>query len=144
MLRGSTDFTLLAWGLFGLVTLGPARLVIPMYLFTAWGSSVWLFWMLFYFITVRHIARSLKDRTVVYHCQREKFLPALFSKLREIDPKTEWRGNVLSMFGCGLQWAVSGMTNPNLCLVFLLTEPQPKNPNKDIFYETIRKVAQTV
>jgi hypothetical protein len=87
VLNGSLDFTLLAWGLFGLVSLGPGRLIIPLYVFTAWGIFTWIFWLGFYFVATLLLARPFRNRLVVYHCQRELVLPAFFTLTRQIDPR---------------------------------------------------------
>ncbi|MDR3181540.1 MAG: hypothetical protein LBT89_01240 [Planctomycetaceae bacterium] len=135
VLRSSTAFALLAWGLFGLLSLGPGRLVIPVYLFVFSGYDAWLCWTLLYFAVAAVIAKRL-DGIVVYHCRRETLLPALYKAAQELDAKAEWRGNVLSMYSYGLQWTVCGST----CLVFRLTQPQPANPNRNVLYQLLLTV----
>ena len=142
VLNGSIDFMLLAWGLFGLMTLGPGRLVIPLYVFTAWGIYTWFFWLGFYFVVARTIALPLKNRLVVYHCQRELVLPAFFSLAREIDPKTEWSGNVLSLHGLGMQWSVAS-TRYGGYLLFVPTSPLLKNPHQEMLQEQFTNLCRT-
>jgi len=143
VLNGSLDFALLAWGLFGLVTLGPGRLVIPLYVFAAWGIYTWLFWLGFYFVVTRAFALQFKNRLVVYHCRRELVLPAFFSLAREIDPKTEWSGNVLSLHGLGVQWSVvSGGHGRHLS--FIPTELNQKSPYQEMLQEQLTNLCRTL
>ena len=143
VLNGSLDFQLLAWGLFGLITFGPGRLIIPLYVFTAWGFYTWIFWFGFYFMVTHFIARQFKNRLVVYHGQRELVLPAFFTLAREIDPKTDWSGNVLSLHGLGVQWAV---TNDNYGghLLFTPTNPKLKNPHREMLQQQLTNLCHTL
>ena len=135
VLNGYTDFMLLAWGLFGLITLGPGRLLIPLYVFTAWGMYTWIFWIGFYFVASHFLAMQFRNRLIVYHCRRELLLPALYTLVRENDPKAEWSGNVLSLHGFGVQWAVQFSRYPapwSGCLVFVPTDPFRSNSHLEM------------
>jgi len=143
VLNGSLDFALLAWGLFGLITLGPGRLVIPLYVFAAWGIYTWFFWLGFYFVVARTLALQFKNRLVVYHCRRELVLPAFFSLAREIDPKTEWSANVLSLHGLGVQWSVVS-DRYGRHLLFLPTDPHQKNPNREMLQKQLTNLCRTL
>jgi len=143
VLNGSLDVTLLAWGLFGLVTVGPGRLVIPLYVFTAWGVFTWVFWIGFYFLVVVALARQFKNRLVIYHCQRELVLPAFFSLARQIDPKTEWSGHVLSLHGLGVQWTVTGDRFGGH-LLFIPANPSLSNPHQEMLQEQLTTLCQTL
>ena len=143
VLNGSLDFMLLAWGLFGLITLGPGRLVIPLYVFTAWGIASWLFWLGFYFVVVYTIAPQFKNRLVVYHCRRELVLPAFFSLARTIDPKTEWSGYVLSLHSLGVQWYVASDQYGGH-LLFVPTCSRWRNPHREMLQEQLTNLCRTL
>jgi len=143
VLNGSLDFSLLAWGLFGLVTFGPGRLIIPIYVFTAWGIFTWLFWGGFYFLVVVALARLLKNRFVIYHCRRELVLPAFFTLAQKIDPKTEWNGNVLSLHGLGVQWSITGDRFGGH-LLFIPTNPSLNNPHQEMLQEQLTNLCRTL
>jgi hypothetical protein len=143
VLNGSLDFTLLAWGLFGLLTLGPGRLVIPLYVFAAWGMYTWIFWFGFYFVAVHIFALLFNNRFVIYHAKRELVLPAFFTLARELDPKTEWAGNVLSFHGLGVQWAVSHDRFGGH-LLFVPTNPMQENPHREILRKHLTELCQTI
>ena len=143
VLNGSLDFRLLAWGLFGLITLGPGRLIIPMYVFAAWGIYTWIFWFGFYFMVVRIIATQFKNRLVVYHCQRELVLPAFFTLARQIDSKADWSGHVLSLHGLGVQWSVTSDRYGGY-LLFIPTNPYLKNPHQEMLQEQLANLCRTL
>ena len=143
LLTGSLDFTLLSWGLFGLITLGPGRLLVPLYLFTAWGIYAWIFWLFFYFVATHFFASRLANRFVVYNSRRDIVLPAFFTLAKQIDPKTEWSGNVLSLHGLGLQWSVCSGRFGN-CLVFAPTNPYRKNPHQEQVQEELKNLCRTL
>lgn len=108
LISGEVDFSLLAWGLFGFVSLGAGKLLIPLYLFNAWGLFTWLFWLCFYFVATIYTAKCFRCQWVIYHVRRESVLPAMFDLARQIDPKAEWCGNVLSLHGLQIQWSIVG------------------------------------
>ena len=143
VLNGALDFTLLAWGLFGLVSFGPGRLIIPLYVFTAWGMFTWLFWFGFYFLVSLALARQFQNRLVVYHCRRELVLPAFFTLARQIDPKTEWSGNVLSLHGLGVQWCV---TNDRFGghILFIPANPSVKNLHQEMLQTQLANLCRTL
>jgi len=143
LLNGYLDFTLLAWGLFGLITLGPGRLLIPLYVFIAWDSFTWVFWFGFYFAATHILALQFRKRFIVYHCQRELVLPPFFTLARQIDPKTEWSGNVLSLHGLGVQWTVtSGRFGGHL--LFVPTNPYANNPHRGMLEEKFANLCKTL
>ena len=143
VLNGSHDFTLLSWGLFGLITLGPGRLLIPLYVFSAWGVYTWIFWLGLYFAATHFLAMKFSNRLVVYHCQRELVMPAFFTLARNIDSKTEWSGHVLSLHGLGVQWSV--ISNKwGGCLVFVPTNPYQKNPHLEMLQEQLTTLCRTL
>ena len=142
VLNGSLDFSLLAWGLFGLITFGPGRLVIPLYVFTAWGFYTWIFWVGFYFLVTVALARQFKNRLVIYHCRRELVLPAFFTLARQVDPKTEWGGHVLSLHGLGVQWSVTSNRFGGH-LLFIPTDPFMKSPHLEMLQEQLTDLCRT-
>ena len=143
VLNGSLDFTLIAWGLCGLITLGPGRLLIPLYVFTAWGLYTWIFWFGFYFALTYFLGTQFKNRIVVYHGQRELVLPPFFTLVRLIDPKAEWSGHVLSLHSLGVQWSI-------ICdkfggyLLFVPTNPYWKNPHQEMLQQQLTALCQTL
>ena len=143
VLNGSHDFMLLAWGLFGLLSLGPGRLIIPLYVFTTWGVFTWIFWLGFYFVVSLLLAKPFKNRIVVYHCQRELVLPPFFTLAKQIDPKAEWSGYVLSLHGLGVQWSVINDRFGGY-MAFIPTNPSMSNPHWDMLREQLANLCQTL
>ena len=143
VLNGALDFTLLAWGLFGLVTLGPGKMIIPIYVFAAWNVLTWGFWVGSYFAAVYFLAMQFRNRFVVYHCQREVLLPAFYTLARRIDPKTEWSGNVLSLHGLNIQWSVVSDKFGG-CLLFSPTNPLAQTQYRAMMQEQLTNLCRTL
>jgi len=143
VLNGAHDFFLLAWGVFGLITLGPGRLIIPLYVFTAWGLFTWFFWLGFYYVITIVLARKFRNRMVVYHGRRELVLPAFYTLAQQIDPKTEWSGFVLSLHGLGLQWSVAHDRFGGH-LLFIPTNPSLVNPHSVMLQEQLATLCRTL
>jgi hypothetical protein len=141
VLGGDADFMLLAAGLLGAVTFGPGRLLIPLYVLTAWGILTWVFWFGFYFVLVLFITRYLTHRTVIYHCRREMMLPGLFAMSRYLDPSSDLRGNVLTLPGFGLQWTISEYCGG---VVLCLTVSQWDKTKKDAFDRELKNLCRTL
>jgi hypothetical protein len=117
-MNGVRDFMFLSCGLFGLITLGPGRLLVPVHVFAFWGMAVWLFWTAFYFSVAYWVAGLLGQRIVVYHCSAKDFVSRLVELCRELDPQTRLDGNVLFLPDFGIQCSVNCNT---LGGVFILT-----------------------
>ena len=143
LLNGSLDFALLSWGLFGLITLGPGRLIIPLYVFAAWEGYTWIIWTAFYFVVTHFIASRLAHRFIVYNSRRELVLPAFFTLAKQIDPKADWSGNVLSLHGLRLQWSVINDRFGNY-LLFVPTNPYHNNPHREKVQEQLKTLCRTL
>jgi hypothetical protein len=118
-------------------------LIIPLYVFAAWGIYTWLFWIGLYFLIVRALASRFRNRFVVYHCQRELVLPAFFTFARQVDPKADWGGHVLSLHGLGLQWSVTSDRYGGH-LLFVPTNPYLVNPHQKMLEEQLTNLCRTL
>jgi len=143
VLNGALDVQLLTWGLFGLISFGPGRLVIPLYVFASWGIFTWFFWLGFYFVAALLLARPFRNRLIVYHCQRELVLPAFFSLAKQMDPKAEWSGHVLSLHGLGIQWSVTHNRWGGY-LVFIPTNPCLRSFHQEMLQEQLTNLCRTL
>ena len=109
VLSGEQDFMLLAGGLFGLMTFGPGRLLIPLNILTFWHIFAWGFWTLFYFLLAYMVTQYRRHRkTVIYHCPIPVFVPKLFELGCRFDPAARLDGNVLFLPGLGVQCTING------------------------------------
>jgi hypothetical protein len=108
--NGIQDFMFLSCGLFGLFTLGPGRLLIPIEIMNFWGCSIWLFWTAFYFSAAYLVAQKLAQRIVIYHCPFDIFVSKLIERAQKLDSKTSFEGNVLFLPDFGIQCAVIANT----------------------------------
>lgn len=106
VLSGRQDLVLLSGGLFGLLTCGPGRLLIPLPVLAHWGLGVWVFWIMFYFLAVYVATRFLNRRLVVYHCPIERLIPHLTELGERLDPGARLEGNVFHLPALGVQCAL--------------------------------------
>lgn len=83
VLNGSTDVWLLAFGLFGLITLGPGRLLIPLPVLSYWNLFAWIFWASLYFVLAHFLAEHSRGRTVVYRCSMNRLIHELQEFFKE-------------------------------------------------------------
>ncbi|MDR0703536.1 MAG: hypothetical protein LBF88_00955 [Planctomycetaceae bacterium] len=105
--NGVQDFMFLSCGLFGLFTLGPGRLLIPIDVIAFWGWAIWLFGTTFYFSAAYLIAQKLSQRIVIYHCPSDIFVPKLIEYAQKLDTKTRFEGNVLFLPDFGIQCTIT-------------------------------------
>jgi hypothetical protein len=108
VLNGVQDFMFLSIGLFGLFTLGPGRLVIPISVITFWGCLIWLFWAAFYFSIAYLLTQQLTQRIVIYHCPLNIFIPKLIEIAQKLDQQSRIEGNVLFLPDFGIQCTITG------------------------------------
>lgn len=109
VLSGTQDFMLLAAALFGLLTFGPGRLIIPVQLLSFWGLTIWFFWFAFYVVVFYVVAeRLMRPRIVIYRCSMKQLIPALISWANSVDPQFRFEGNVLYLPGLKIQCALTG------------------------------------
>ncbi len=107
VLTGRQDFMFLACALFGLVTLGPGRLLIPLSVLTYWHLLSWAFWAMFYF-SAAYLTALFWQRPglVIYHCPAEPFISKLVERTRQADPAAHKDGNVLFLPELGVQCSI--------------------------------------
>ncbi len=107
LLTGRQDFMLLACGLFGLVTLGPGRLLIPISVLTYWHLLSWFFWAMFYF-SAAYLATVVcrRHRLVIYHSPANQLIDKLVERTQQADPAARHVGNVLILPELGIQCTI--------------------------------------
>jgi len=66
-----------------------------------------------------------------------------FSLARQIDPKTEWSGHVLSLHGLGVQWTVTGDRFGGH-LLFIPANPSLSNPHQEMLQEQLTTLCRTL
>lgn len=118
VLLGSQDTSLLGFGLVGLVTLGPGKLLIPLDLLAFWGIATWLFWCAFYFIVVYFVSERQTGRIVVYRTSASALIPRLTERAAVLDPRSRFEGNVLHLPALDVQCS---LTESAGCVLFQST-----------------------
>ena len=94
---GGSDLAALGAALSGLVLVGPIELFRPEAASTEYGSYVWLFLLVFYWLCVWLVVLLGRPRLVVYNISSEELRPVLAEAARVIDPQARWAGDSLSL-----------------------------------------------
>jgi hypothetical protein len=92
---GARDTAALGVAVAGFIIVGPVELFLP---HQAWGSFVWLFWLLliaFYGLGLTLVVLIGRPRLVVYNISIDEFRPVLAEVIESLDADARWAGNSL-------------------------------------------------
>lgn len=100
---GGADFATLAVALSGMVFVGPIELFRPEAATAEFGSYVWVFLLLLYWLGIWLAVLLARPRLVVYNISSEELRPLLSEVARSLDPQARWAGDSLSLPTVGVQ-----------------------------------------
>ncbi|MCH2114542.1 MAG: hypothetical protein MK171_06500 [Pirellulales bacterium] len=100
---GGADLAALGAAMSGMVLVGPVELFRPEAASTEYGSYVWLFLLLLYWLCVWLAVLLARPRLVIYNVSVEELRPVLAEASRAIDPLARWAGDSLSLPTLGVQ-----------------------------------------
>ena len=100
---GGADLAALGAALTGLVLIGPIELFRPEKASAEFGSYVWLFLVVFYWLCLWLTALVARPRLVVYNISGDELRPILAETARIIDAQARWAGDSLSLPNLGVQ-----------------------------------------
>ena len=100
---GGADLAALGAALTGLVLIGPIELFRPEQASAEFGSYVWLFLVVFYWLCLWLTALVARPRLVVYNISGDELRPILAETARIIDAQARWAGDSLSLPNLGVQ-----------------------------------------
>lgn len=100
---GGADLAALGAALTGLVLVGPIELFRPEAASAEFGSYVWLFLLVLYWLCLWLVVLLGRPRLVVYNISSEELRPILAETARSIDPQARWAGDSLSLPTLGVQ-----------------------------------------
>jgi hypothetical protein len=100
---GGADLSALGAALTGLVLIGPIELFRPELASAEYGSYIWLFLLVFYWLCLWLVVLLARPRLVVYNISGEELRPLLAETARTIDPQARWAGDSLSLPTLGVQ-----------------------------------------
>ncbi len=92
---GGADLAALGAALSGLVLVGPIELFRPEAASTEYGSYVWLFLLVFYWLCVWLVVLLGRPRLVVYNVSVDELRPVLAEAARAMDTQARWAGDSL-------------------------------------------------
>ena len=94
---GGADLAALGAAMSGMVLVGPIELFRPEAASAEYGSYVWLFLLVFYWLCVWLTVLLARPRLVIYNISTEQLRPILAETARVIDPQARWAGDSLSL-----------------------------------------------
>lgn len=100
---GGADLATLAAALSGVVFIGPIELFRPEAASAEFGSYVWLFLLMLYWLTVWLVVLLARPRFVVYNISAEELRPVVAEAARSLDAQARWAGDSLSLPTLGMQ-----------------------------------------
>jgi len=100
---GGADLAALGAALSGLVLVGPIELFRPEAASAEYGTYVWAFLLVFYWLSIWLTVLLARPRLVVYNISEEELRPVLAEAARAIDPQARWAGESLSLPTLGVQ-----------------------------------------
>jgi hypothetical protein len=103
MTTGGSDLAVLGAAMSGLVLVGPIELFRPEAASAEFGSYVWLFLLVFYWLWVWLAVLLGRPRLVIYNISGQQLRPLLAEAAREIDPQSRWAGDSLALPSLGVQ-----------------------------------------
>ncbi len=103
MTTGGSDLAVLGVAMSGLVLVGPIELFRPEVASVEFGSYVWLFLLVFYWLWVWLAVLLGRPRLVIYNISGQHLRPLLAEAAREVDPQSRWAGDSLSLPSMGVQ-----------------------------------------
>ena len=100
---GGADLAALGAALSGLVLVGPIELFRPEKASEEYGSYVWVFLLVLYWLSVWLTVLLARPRLVVYNISEEELRPVLAEAARSIDSQARWAGESLALPTLGIQ-----------------------------------------
>lgn len=100
---GGSDLAALGAAVSGMVLVGPIELFRPEHATAQFGSYVWLFLLVFYWLCVWLAVLLGRPRLVIYNISGEELRPLVAEAAREIDPQSRWAGDSLALPTLGVQ-----------------------------------------
>jgi hypothetical protein len=100
---GGADMATLALAVSGLVFIGPIELFRPEAATVEFGTYVWVFLLLLYWLCVWLAVLLARPRLVIYNISSAELRPIVAEAARSLDPQARWAGDSLSLPTVGVQ-----------------------------------------
>lgn len=92
----------------GLVAVGPMQLFMPPQAVERWHAWVWLMLLGLYLLTLVMVLLNSKPRLIAYGLTEPQFRSVLLEAAQQVDPTSQWDGEVLNLPNCSMQVAMEG------------------------------------
>ena len=99
---GARDIAALGVAIIGFMIAGPMELFFPESAASQFGAWVWVMLLVFYGLCVSLIVLLMRSRIVIYNVSMENLRPALTLVATEMDKKSRWVGDSLTIPSAGV------------------------------------------
>lgn len=123
--RGTADISWLAFGVSGLMVVGPLELLMPESAAFRFGPYVWLLVLALYLLLVALTVMAARPRLVIYNSRLEQIRPVLSAAVRQADAQARWVGDSAVLPELGVSFHIDA--SPWLRNVELLASGSQQN-----------------
>ncbi|MDR1484166.1 MAG: hypothetical protein LBT09_05035 [Planctomycetaceae bacterium] len=106
--NGGSDVAILLFGVFGLVSFGPGKLLIPMYVYNMWGVWAVLYWLMIYYLVSYCICNVCRNYAVIYNCDFDRVMGCISEVAGRLDRRFYIEERVLHLPVFGLHCVIGG------------------------------------
>ncbi|MDR2762374.1 MAG: hypothetical protein LBB88_07220 [Planctomycetaceae bacterium] len=107
-LSGSSDIGILLLGIFGLVSFGPGKILIPLYVYRTWGAWSILFWMMIYYLAAYCICNSRSNCAIIYNCNFMQLVECITTLSKRLDMRFYIEDRTIHLPTLGLHCVIDG------------------------------------
>jgi hypothetical protein len=105
---GGFDVAILLLGIFGVVSFGPGKLFIPIFVYSWWGVwAVW-YWILLYYLAAYCICEACRNYVIIYNCDFDRVMECIAEVANRLDRRSYIEERVLHLPVFGLHCVIGG------------------------------------
>ncbi|MDR1479861.1 MAG: hypothetical protein LBJ00_13085 [Planctomycetaceae bacterium] len=105
---GGFDVGFLLFGVVGLLSFGPGKLLIPMYVYITWGAWAVLYWVLIYYVISYCVCNACRNYVIIYNCEFERIIACISELAARLDRRYYIDERVLHLPLIGLHCVIGG------------------------------------
>ncbi|MDR2345485.1 MAG: hypothetical protein LBE18_05410 [Planctomycetaceae bacterium] len=108
LFNGALDIAILMFGVFGLISLGPGKLLIPIYVYSTWEVWAILYWITLYYLLSYCICNACRNYIVIYNCEIEKLMNCISNVSERLDKRFHIEERTLHLPTFGIHCVIGG------------------------------------
>ncbi|MBN1852485.1 MAG: hypothetical protein JW829_07160 [Pirellulales bacterium] len=141
--NGACDLAVLGVALTGVMVIGPMELFMPEAAAVRFGSFVWLFLVVFYWLCVSLVILLSRPRVVIYNIAIDQLRPVLADVVGRLDSHSRWAGDALVLSTLGIQLHLEAFSAMR-CVLLVASGPHQDLQNWRRFESALAAALQQV